>query len=565
MGLTDIVREGRRRVAGFLSPETSSALREAEEVSDRMALKAAQLQESLVDIELAMEDMGWRESGAVGEVVWNFKRESLKKIIDLSRRMYLMNPLYRRSVELEALYVWGLGFGMKARDANVQKVLDDFYKNPKNKVALTSIQKWADMGREVQITGNVFLALFRNPDTGACRVRLIPVDQISQIITNPEDSQETLYYKRVVINSKGQSTAVLYPDISQDLDNIPASYTTEDGSVLIEQDVCVLGVITGGVLGMKFGCPEYMSIMSWVTAYKVMLENWATIIKAYARMAMKITGLPGKKGVAATKAKMGTGVSSSSARDSNPPTNVASWFAASGGADISAIRTAGATTSASEGKPLRDMAAAGAGIPSHFYGDSDMGNFATSETLDRPTELRFVSRQRMYISVMERINGKLIEWSARAPSGVLKQAGASVAEVEDPFDESISYKVSLPSDGDLFIEISFPSILERNVTERVRAVVAAATLNGSKAEGIIPNRKFLFKLLLEAMGVQDADKIASEQYPTDVVQGFVDPREELKVEQDKVKVAQDAADAQAKIAAKPTPKGSGVGPVSNNK
>jgi hypothetical protein len=53
--------------------------------------------------------------------------------------------------------------------------------------------------------------------------------------------------------------------------------------------------------------------------------------------------------------------------------------------------------------------------------------------------------------------------------------------------------------------------------------VQAATLGGSIAEGIIPDRKFLFKLLLTALGEKDAEKLTEKYYPQSVTQGFIDP------------------------------------------
>jgi len=566
--------------------EAEAALMTAE----TLQMQADRLKENLIDIELAYDALGWREFGSLGEKSWNFKRESLKKIMDLSRRMYLMNPLIRRAVEVQTLYIFAQGFTLKAKHPAVQEVIDDFFDNPKNQKALTSPLAWQQRSDEQQIVGNTFLCLVADEDSGQVRGRTIPVDQIVAIISDPNDSKCTWFYKRVWSDASGQSYCKLYPDIEYTLGESEqaASIKTDTGETFeVEWGMPIYHLKTGGLADMQFGCPEYMSVFTWAIAYKTMLENWATIIQAYARMAMKVTGIQGKSGIAAAKSKLGTAVTTGNVRDTNPPDNTAAWFLASGKMDISAVKTAGATTSAEEGRPLRLMVAAGTGLPDTFFGDSDVGNFATSTTFDRPTELKMVSKQKMWMMVIEAIIRFVIISSARASSGRLNKLGATVEETTDPFDGTTSYRVIMPVNKDdaggvvgepisLFVEVAFPNILERNVTERVRAVVAAATLNGSPADGIIPDRRLVCELLLEALGLENVPEVMKALYPNGPeTQGYVTPVDRLKVDQDEAdakKALGDAAMKQADAAEinakKPTPKpsaGGGVPAVTNKK
>jgi hypothetical protein len=204
------------------------------------------------------------------------------------------------------------------------------------------------------------------------------------------------------------------------------------------------------------------------------------------------------------------------------------------------------------------MVAAGTDTPEHFFGDSDIGNFATSTTLDRPTELKMIARQQMWSVVIQKINLKLVEWSAMAPSGVLRGAGYKSSRTRDKFDGEALITVTAPKDKSTKVFVEFPVILERNVTDRVRALVQAATLGGRPAEGIFPDRKLLFKLLLKALGEKEADYLTETYYPNEVKQGFIDPADKLKVEQEEAgaktitaKALQKQAEV-ASIAPKPT-------------
>lgn len=520
------------------------------EAADILENEAVRLQENLVEIQLSVEDAGWSELRGAGENSWNFPRQTLRKMMDLSRKMYILNPLYRRAIEVQALYVWALGMSQKADNEEVQKVIDACYDDDKNQAVLTSQPKYSDAERDQQMLGNQYIAVFINRSTGAVRLRLLPVDEITDIISNPEDVSECWYYKRQFMVD-GKERILLYADlVNRSSDDYGDSYQGQP----VQEDCYVLHTKTGSLGCMKFGMPEYYSTINYAISYKTMLEQYATILRAYARMAMKVTGM-GKGKIAGKKSQLQTGVNGRSGQilDNNPPTNTAGFFLAQGGADISAIKTAGATTPAKEASPLRDMVAAGAGIPSHFFGDADMGNFATSTTLDRPTELKMVSRQRLWANTHETLNEKLILFSAKAENGILNKAGFTVEQYEDLFDEVTRERVIAPSGVSMFVEIKFPSILERNVTERVRAVTMAATLNGSKAEGIIPDRKLVARLLLEALDIRDVEKVLALLYPNEVLQGFVDPAKELEIEQQKAKAAETTAQTSKMMADKPAP------------
>ena len=518
------------------------------------------------------EDRGWLANGA--DATFNFTRTTLRRIVGLSRVMYMINPLIKRVVTVQELYVWGRGVQITAENPVVQEVLDDFFNNRKNQRIIGDA--WTERERQQRVDGNQFFIFYRNKENGTARVRLLPFDQIQGIIYNPEDSKEPRFYARVsnvggpnggffLQDQMMQDTVqenTLYPD----WDYYPVTRRKYDiDGTRIAWDTCTYHLKTGGLDMMRFGCPELISAFGWATGYKRILENFATILAAYARLAYQISGLPGKAGVAASKNRMKTGVQNGRAIDNNPPTNTASWALLSGAADVKPIKTAGSTTGPDEARALRSMVAAGSDTPEHFLGDSDIGNFATSTTLDRPTELKMVSRQDMWAGVIQAFCTRLIEWSAQAPGGKLNKAGYRAEMTRDSFDGTVIITVVPPEGETANVKIEFPNILERDVTDRVRSVVQAVTLGGSAAEGIIPDRKVVCEMLLEALGREDAQRMTELLYPDSVLQGFADPADKMDdehlVAQGKKELGDAAlksADAAMKTASKPTPKPSGA-------
>lgn len=524
--------------------------------------------EGLGDLELAFDDIGWRDMNVYEG--FRMSRQALRRAISLSRLMYLLNPLIKRAVTVQELYVWGSGFTINANEKVVDGVLKDFFEDQANeKVIGTGDEGWPQRERDQRIDGNSFFCFFVNRRTGAVRVRTLSIDYIDDVICNPEDIKEPWFYRKI---SGMVSTApdgdlnappmqdtkqVLYPDIFYD----PVMKQSTWNGVPIDWNTRILHVRTGGVSTLKFGMPELLAGLNWATAYKRILENFATILAAYARFAMKITGNQGKKGVAATRSKMNTALNSSTAVDTNPPNNTAAYFAASGGMDVAPVKTANSTTAPDEARALRSMVAAAADIPEHFFGDSEVGNMATSATLDRPTELKMISRQQMWRNVISTMAKFVIAQSALAIDGKLRNAGYKGTKTLDPFSgRTLRVTVTPPADKTVDFEVEFPNITERAITERVRALVNAATLNGRKAEGLFPNRKYLFKLMLQAMGVRNAERVADEAYPSEVKQGFVDPKveaENKRMEAEAKKTQADASMIQAKSskvqAEKPAP------------
>src|SRR5689334_4253508 len=78
----------------------------AEQESNLMA------QESIADLQLALEDLGWRRLATQSTV--EFERSGLRTMTDLCRLMAIKNPLIGRGLRLRQFYVWGLGLHIGA-------------------------------------------------------------------------------------------------------------------------------------------------------------------------------------------------------------------------------------------------------------------------------------------------------------------------------------------------------------------------------------------------------------------------------------------------------------------
>lgn len=447
----------------------------------------ALLEESIRHLELEMEDEGWQRLVGGGER--EFSREGLRKIASNSRLMFLKNPLINRAVLVQSYYVWAQGVTITSDDEATQALITEFVEDPANQAELTSHQARTMKEQDLQVSGNLFFVLFSDMATGAVKVRTIPLDEITEIISDPEDLKTPWFYKREwTVSATDIGTGVstektltaYYPDIRYS--PVDAGRVDTIGGKPVNWDSPVYHVRVGGLSDMRFGVPEVYSAIDWAKAYKSFLEDWATIVRSYAKFAWNLNTTGGAKAVAAAKARLGT-TASTSQRDTNP-TTVGSVFVGSG-AEMQPIRTAGATTSAEDGRRLLLMVASSFGLPETFFGDVQTGNLATAKSLDRPTELKFRDRQELWRSILDTILQYAVAKSKRAANGGLRLANA-------PEKAKITIK--------------FPPILEHDVAQTVQAIVAAATLDGKSPAGTI-DWKTTARLVLEALGVADIEEV----------------------------------------------------------
>lgn len=463
-------------------------------------VQTGELKERLGDLEFQLENAGWvryYDQFQTNE----FSLKGLKTIARLARTFYLKNPLIQRGVDVSADYTFGRGITITAKDEQLNEVIQAFLDDLKNQVELTSHQSLIQKDRELQLDGNVFLCFFVNDVTGRIRVRSIPFQEIDKIICNPEDSKEPWYYvrKRLKYLNEELANADEAVDIYKDW-----QYNASDPSGLPKDAKISNGVVfhlkMGGFADWKFGVSEVYAALDWARAYKDFLQNWATLMQAYARFAMVINTKGGAGGVQSAKTKLQSTINSSSGLvDRNPPANTASTFISDRElAALDVVKTAGATTKAEEGRRLLLMVAAAQGLPETFYGDVSVGTLATAESLDRPTELKFSNRQEFWQSNLTRIVWFVITHAVKALSGPLK--GFANVEVNEYGEEQLV----IPDDVDKEISISFPEIINSSIKDHIASIISGVTLDG-KTRVLLDNR-MVTEMILTALGVDDVDE-----------------------------------------------------------
>ena len=475
-------------------------------------------QERIAELEFAQEDRGWERLS--GDSTLEFSKGHLDKIVARSRLYYLHNPLINRAVSLQADYVFAQGVSIQATDTDINNVIQAFLDDVQNIREITGHQARLMKEQTLMHDGNVFLVLFTDQqNTGKVQIRSVLVDEIVDIITNPDDANEIWFYKRSwtskSVSEAGISSVLkiaYYPDIYYLPRTTNKIRSFKDGPVL--WDAPVYHVKVGGLPKSRYGVPEVFPALDWAQAHKNFLQDWVTIVRSYAQFAWKFTVPGGRNSIAASKTRLSTTVTAAgtgSAVERNAPSLPGSTFITNkDGATMEPFKTQGATTNAQDGREIRMMVAAALGIPDTFFGDVDVGNLATARTLDRPTELKYRSRQTMWQEVFKTIIEHVIKWAAIAPKGPLK------GKLNFTVDKQGVLTLSEENTSKKHIEIVFPPILEHSITDRIEAVANAVTLNGRKFAVDSPElAKLTIRLMLQALGQSDVDELIKKIF-TDI-------------------------------------------------
>ena len=480
------------------------------------------LEEALSVLETQLNDQGWIKLFGGGK---ELSKSALNTLYDLGRAYWLKNPLIRRAVEIQALYVFAQGMTVQADHEPVDDIIQRFLKDRKNYNSISSHQAWMQNERDLALSGNLFFALFTTPETGRVIVRTIPFYEIADIVCNPDDFKEPWFYRREFMvttfddttgNTSERTEIQYYPDWKYDPDRKPDMI----GSYKVNWDSPVYHVKTNCLPDMKYGVSELYSAIDWSQAYKRFLENWGKLTEAYARFAWGVTTKGGQAKVSAAKARMETLFAKTDPNATSGDIErayqtkqlpVGGVFTSTEGVTLNAIRTQGATTSMEDARRLMLMVASASGIPEQILtGDPSTGNLATAKAMERPLELQFRNRQTFWTDTWWDLCQYVIDQAIEAGElPGIKEADPYTGEITYYLlsTEDIEDKTKEPITRD--VTITFPPLLEHDVLQTVQAIISAATINNQTLAGTM-DRKTMAGLLLRALKVENAEEILQD-------------------------------------------------------
>lgn len=450
------------------------------------------LEEASLDAQrlLAAEDRGWAKLGGLdGDVI---DREAIMQVAKVARVHAIADPLIKRGVNLRIAYLGTPAVSAPSSDdgQDINAVVQAFMDDPENAETFTSVQAGARRERAFNTDGNTFLALPTDPRSGRVRVRSIPMSQIVDIITDPEDAatpwlyQRTYTAKKVTQNALGttstvtETRTVFYPDVNFR----PATRARTIDGHAVEWDKPVVHSSVNSTDESRWGVPDVLAALPWASGYKDFLEDWAKLHKALATVAFRATAKT-RRGAAQVRERFA----------SVPEGQVGGVAVTPEGQTFEAVSKSGATIDAGSSKPLAGMVAAALDVPlTMLLSDPGVtGARATAETLDRPLEEERKMRRAVHTDLIRTVLGHVIREAVRAPGGalrgtILRDAGTQ-REVID-----------LAGDQQHDITVDWPSLEKVDVKTWLEALQVADSLD-------VVDPLTIARLVLVALGVDDVD------------------------------------------------------------
>ena len=368
------------------------------------------VENAIADAVLRMDDIGWVQFGVSQDDAEAMSLESAKKVSGLSRAMVTMNPLIKRGASVRSSYVWGKGIQFKkSEDSGVKELLDD---------ALLKRYLFSDEAhREMETalaTDGTFFFLAKGKRQARYRAhhvkpsgQRIPLHEITGIIVNPDNDEEVWFWKRpwqrTTWNTKTENASSKLEERWYPTDICPDDQRNRDliGTVAVDASQTMFEHSVNKQVGWQIGAPDMTPVLFWAKAHKEFLEDSAKLVKAYARLAFKVTTATpqGVKQAAAS-------VAAQPGRDplTGDRNDVGGTAVLSAGSNVQAVgRTAG-SVDFSAGIPLAGYVAAGLEIPlTDLLADSSLSNRSSAETLTDSKLAAMVQRQNSWVSFFDRL------------------------------------------------------------------------------------------------------------------------------------------------------------------
>lgn len=373
--------EDRGYVKGFRPTEESRRPKSGIDVIDEAFTQA--------DIELALDDRGWLVGGKrmAGEL------DPMSRITQVNRGRYywLRDPLAKQSVRLWTDYSLGdTALTYVCEDEKVQASLDKFMKDRRNR-KITTRAGQRRLSQRLLIDGEIFFAVF---DDGT--IRTFDCLQITDIITDPDDEDTVLAYKRVTAPPDGKNPKILY---YQPWDYVKSKTPLVDPAnkqtFAFAKNVVMYHLAFDAL--EKRGNGLLSCCSDWSKEHRRFMTARVGITQALSKFAFKMTVKGGQRQINSIRAKAestfaNTGLTGGT--EKHPVTAPGGTWLQNEGAQLEAMpRTTGAGDAKADADGLKLMMSAGTGIMLHYYGDPSTGNLATATAMELPMLKMFASYQ----------------------------------------------------------------------------------------------------------------------------------------------------------------------------
>lgn len=343
---------------------------------------------SMASALLAFEDEGWNVPNGFSNDN-GFTLEQVRMGAERIRELSEGNPLLKRGSALRNSYVFGRGINYGEQPPRIRKLIE----NQQNQDVIFSPEAQAINERSHFTDGQFFLL----GDVNTKEFQRIPLDEISGVVTDPDDPERIRYFRRSWsrqvqdLNSNKVETkemSVWYPAdtytpsgrFASKIQNQPVDVTKKMFASRVNRRA-----------GRIWGVPDALPAVPWAHAYNEYLKDGSRMLKSLAMFAWQL------------KSKTKSGATNAAAAIATPST-VGSTAVMGNDMDLSSMPRANAVD-LSTGRPLASMVASAleVSVVALLSDPGSSGAYGTAQTLDAPTLKAMESRQHIWTNFYRRV------------------------------------------------------------------------------------------------------------------------------------------------------------------
>ena len=556
------------RLRETVEDRTGYTLRQQDEVR---YLEEAEVERRALSKELDM--LGWTVLDHVAGQPNEVRPEERRKMARQAEMVWIRDPQAGAAVDLINDFVFGRGVPKpRAKDPEVQKVLDEVWDDPDNKLALTTYDAQIALGTTLSLTGNLFFVFFEGED-GKVKLGLLDQALVEGAVRDPDNRLRILYYIAVhrvqewdyetdapkPLADLGAADGKRALRYYEHLTNVEM---LEDEGVKVKKPPSsklgegkIYHVTVNRHSEMTFGIPPMRRLIKWFAAYNDFMSARVDMAQAAAAFVMKrkVKGTPDQLAKMAAKAvsrqsSLAGGTTSGEPSMSGPkPAAVLNENELVSHENF-ALNTNSAQAQ-QDAQMIRAQISAGTRFPQAYYGDAANSSLATATSLELPILKAIEARQELFEGVFRALFDRAIERAVdsgkltdKLSPEEIEKADKTGAQDGAPASGQPQQPVASPNgngnqplqlqqgyDGqqddeeetkrDLTYEFGLPSPLKRALADLTTSIASIARTfdpNNTNAE---LSRTLLTVALGEGLEMQDPAATVDRIFP----EGYVDP------------------------------------------
>lgn len=361
-----------------------------------------------------------------------------RRMQEMAYYLWESNPLAKQLIELPLVYILAEGVKLTCKDAEGQKTLKRFWRDPINQMEIKLPKKV----RELSLYGEQCYPTFVNERNGHVRLGYLDPALIQDVVMDPDNPEQPIgvvtvkdrkgaYRKyKVIVNGNDEE---LFTSRTQE---IRAGFTNGEAFYFTVND------LSNG----RRGRSDLLALADWVDAYDQFLFGELDRSQAMRAFFWDVTLKGATPPEVEERARKISSPPPASTRVHNDSEE---WKAESPSLQ--------AQDSSEHARLFRNHALGGANIPEHWFGGGGDVNRAVGAEMSEPTFKAFSMRQSIIKYILETIGTYVLR----------KKAQAEGQSEPDPEDE------------DFMVEATFPEMTSRDTTKYAAAlqqVVVGAAL-----------------------------------------------------------------------------------------